>query len=188
MTPPDTKAQLRHEISRRIERLTEDQRESASRLLCQRLDQATAAFDGIIMAFLPIPDEIDLLPFLRSRIDRGIAVPIVDWNARTMQAGRLHGLAKSDLQADRHGLQVPVQHAIVPKDEIGLVLVPGVAFDRSGHRLGRGGGFYDRFLSGRSPATIGVGFDEQLVDAVPMDNWDRSVDRVLTPSNDFDGT
>ena len=61
-------------------------------------------------------------------------------------------------------------------EEIGLVVVPGVAFDRRGHRLGRGGGHYDRFLRdiGSGPPRVAIAFHEQLVDGIPTSRWTRT--------------
>ncbi len=61
-----------------------------------------------------------------------------------------------------------------------LVLIPGVAFDRSGHRLGRGGGWYDRSLSAALPAVFGIGFAFQLIESVPATPLDRCVAGVFT--------
>jgi len=61
-----------------------------------------------------------------------------------------------------------------------LVLVPGLAFDRHGHRLGRGGGFYDRWLEKTGLPTIGLCFSCQLVDAIPCEPHDIHVHAVLT--------
>ena len=72
--------------------------------------------------------------------------------------------------------------------QVDVVMVPGVAFDRHGRRLGRGGGFYDRELlelcpsSGQSALRIGVCGDERLLDVVPTGNHDVTVDVVVTPS------
>ena len=68
----------------------------------------------------------------------------------------------------------------VPPEEIDLALVPGLVFDRSGGRLGRGGGFYDRWLSGFSGVTAALCRDSLLVDAVPRLPHDLGVDLVLT--------
>ena len=61
-------------------------------------------------------------------------------------------------------------------------MVPGLAFDAHGHRLGRGGGYYDRFLGRlrRTAATVGLGFDVQITDEVPVNDGDVSVDIVVT--------
>ena len=63
------------------------------------------------------------------------------------------------------------------------MVVPGVAFDRTGNRLGRGGGYYDRFLSGFQGVTAAVAFSFQLLDQIPIEKHDIPVDLVVTPQN-----
>ena len=67
--------------------------------------------------------------------------------------------------------------------EVDLAIVPGLAFDAKGGRLGRGGGFYDRLLPSLHCPKVGVCRQGQLVDEVPMQAWDQKVDIVITPSN-----
>jgi 5-formyltetrahydrofolate cyclo-ligase len=76
----------------------------------------------------------------------------------------------------------PALCPVIPAPEIDLILIPGMAFTRGGGRLGRGGGFYDRFLTGVKPHAIKVGvcFQVQLVDALPLEAHDHEVDRVVT--------
>jgi len=64
-----------------------------------------------------------------------------------------------------------------------LILVPGVAFDWQGHRLGRGKGFYDRLLAAVSGKTCGVGFDQQVVATLPVEPHDVRLNCILTPSH-----
>lgn len=66
----------------------------------------------------------------------------------------------------------------IPADEIDLAIVPGVAWDAAGHRLGRGGGYFDRLLPQVTGATWGVGFDCQVVPRLPRHDWDAQVDRL----------
>jgi 5-formyltetrahydrofolate cyclo-ligase len=61
-----------------------------------------------------------------------------------------------------------------------LLIVPGVAFDRSGHRLGMGGGYYDRFLSAAKTLSIGLAYGFQLLEAIPAERWDKNVNAVCT--------
>ncbi|UCE85559.1 MAG: 5-formyltetrahydrofolate cyclo-ligase [Deltaproteobacteria bacterium] len=80
-------------------------------------------------------------------------------------------------------LEPPPGSTAVALDPRDLVLVPGVAFDRAGHRLGRGGGYYDRTFvpaGAGQPALFGLAFDFQLVDALPSGPHDRGVDAVVT--------
>ena len=77
----------------------------------------------------------------------------------------------------------PVGERFTDLQKIDVILVPGMAFDAQGHRLGRGKGYYDRFLSSLtshfSPLLIGVCFDFQKVSEVPVDKFDISVDEVI---------
>ena len=90
----------------------------------------------------------------------------------------------SDLKPSRWNLREPEfsSEKIVPLENIDLLLVPGVAFSKTGGRLGRGGGFYDRLLADEKLRAfkIGVCFSEQLVDELPREAHDREVDRVIT--------
>ena len=72
----------------------------------------------------------------------------------------------------------------MPLDEIDFAVIPCVSCDREGHRLGQGGGFYDRFLPYLSAEsmTIGIAFDEQIVDEVPREATDCRVDYIVTPT------
>ena len=85
--------------------------------------------------------------------------------------------------AGRYGiLEPPAGTREIPISNLDLVLVPGLAFDTAGHRLGRGAGFYDRFLADPNlrAVTCGVGFEAQLLDNVPIDQWDIPLQAVAT--------
>jgi 5-formyltetrahydrofolate cyclo-ligase len=88
-----------------------------------------------------------------------------------------------ELVRDAAGMLAPPPEAraevVAPSD---IALVPGVAFTRAGARLGRGGGHYDRWLAATPVISIGIAFDIQLVDELPLEPHDRSVDFVATPS------
>ena len=100
-----------------------------------------------------------------------------------MTCSLLTSLDANALMTTRHGLQEPVERQRVPVDSIDVVLVPGIGFDPKGGRLGRGGGYYDRFLSdSRPPVVIGVAFDEQVVTQVPREPHDQMMSVVVTPT------
>lgn len=79
------------------------------------------------------------------------------------------------------GIEEPAGNNIFDMKEIDLAIVPGIAFDKTGNRIGRGKGYYDRLLAGSDIATIGIGYDCQLVDQIPVETHDVSVDIVVTP-------
>jgi 5-formyltetrahydrofolate cyclo-ligase len=83
------------------------------------------------------------------------------------------------------GLTEPTEAApLAQLGEISAIIVPGIAFDADGNRLGFGGGYYDSLLAhgGPTPPTIGIAYDEQLVDHVPHDAGDRPVAVIVTPT------
>lgn len=183
------KAAARRGAALRIATLKTADREQHSGKICKHLfDEPSVTAARCIMAFAPLADEPDITPLLTVLIGMGITVtvPEVNWAAGTMRAVAISSItedlitelthARLALRSPRPGLRA------VPVELIDLVLVPGRAFDASGRRLGRGKGFYDRFLPALGPnvATIGVCFGVQMIDRVPTDEHDRPVGAVAT--------
>jgi 5-formyltetrahydrofolate cyclo-ligase len=138
--------------------------------------------NAILMGFMPLPDEIDPLAAMQQWLDEGgrLAVPVSNWEARTMQAAEVRSLDETSFLVSDHGIREPHDPVLLPPEELALVLVPGLAFDAAGGRLGRGGGFYDRFLAGVSCPTVGVCHNCQIVSSIPADPHDRLVGCVVT--------
>jgi 5-formyltetrahydrofolate cyclo-ligase len=102
---------------------------------------------------------------------------------------RFHVLASDDeLSPGAYGILQPAAETPLADLKDAVVLVPGVAYDRRGHRLGFGSGYYDRWLAGEGKGlpTIGLAFNEQLVDAVPTQPHDVDVDWVVTDKEAID--
>jgi len=146
---------------------------------------ASIESSSTIMSFLPLTREVDLRSIMQSWIKEGktVCVPIVNWESNSMQAGLLTSLEPNALVKTRHGVFEPTDRLVVPTDSIDIVLVPGLAFDSKGGRLGRGGGFYDRFLSlVRPPLTIGIGFTCQLLEHLALEAHDYQLTAIAIPS------
>ncbi len=112
-----------------------------------------------------------------------LAVPTV--RGQTLEFFQLHSHTR--LVRNRFGLAEPAAGAhYVDTRSLSLLLMPLVAFDKQGNRLGMGGGFYDRHLARLPgplrPTLIGVGHDFQEVDRLPVESWDIPLDGLLTPS------
>ncbi len=163
---------------------------AASRSLVESLDrwfhETGRASDRGLWAFWPtLPEEPDFRDWLRRLMGEGVPIglPRMDWNARVLDFCVVRD-PERDLRFDARGLAEPKHDR--PRFEaaaVSRVLVPGLAFDAAGHRLGRGAGFYDRTLAGLDDTvmTVGVAFDFQVVDKVPVDEHDRDVRWLLTP-------
>lgn len=138
----------------------------------------------VVLAYGAAPEEIDVAPAVAALRAQGvtIAYPRIDG------PGELGVCPINDdieLVRGTFGLREPAAHApacdVSPLD---AVLVPGVAFDDEGRRLGFGGGYYDRLIPRLRPdcALIGVAFDEQIVPRVPAEAHDARVHKVVTPT------
>lgn len=133
---------------------------------------------GTIAAFLPMPGEVDLTPLF----DR---LPGWRWVLPRIEPDGSMTFRDRDVPRELHrwGMEQPADSGDpVPVREIDVILTPGIAFDRSGARLGRGGGFYDRLLSARrtDAEAVGVTVSGRVVDAVPMEAHDQRVDWIAT--------
>jgi len=148
-----------------------------------------------LLAYAALPGELNLDPLIRAAWDgaRRVAVPRVDWETTTMEPALIENL-DTDLVEGRYGVRSPAPRCAAARDhEITLALVPGLAFDPQGGRLGRGAGFYDRWISARRVSggpieVVGVCFDEQLVERVPRERHDQGVDTVVTPTRTIRST
>jgi 5-formyltetrahydrofolate cyclo-ligase len=167
--------------------LDPDFRAEASRAIVQRifaLDAVTHA--NVLLVTLPFRSEWDSTPLvLRAlRADRRVAVPRVDTPSRMLHLHEVHDLA-ADIAVGPKGVPEPRPSCRrVSPSSVDVVIVPGVAFDAEGGRLGYGGGFYDRLLPLLRPDVprIAAGFDEQIVDRVPCSPYDVRIDAIVTPT------
>jgi 5-formyltetrahydrofolate cyclo-ligase len=133
-----------------------------------------------VLAFASFGAEMGTDPLLQSLLDAGktVLLPYVEADA-TMRAAPISSLA--DLAPGYRGIREPPA-ARAPASFAQVAVVPGVAFDARGGRLGYGGGFYDRYLGAIAPGAtvVGLCFDAQIVDEVPVEPHDRLVDVVVT--------
>ena len=137
-----------------------------------------------ILFFAPIPDEVDVWPLLEETVAGGKigALPRFDPGSNDYVACRVRH-PQDEIGPGQFGIREPTAVCPeIPLERLELILVPGVAFDLHGHRLGRGRGYYDRLLPEISGIKCGVAFDEQIVEMVPAGRHDVRMDFVLTPT------
>lgn len=133
-----------------------------------------------VAAFMPLPDEPDLSP-LSWLPDRRLLLPVVQGHELSFCEVQ----DEDDLVRGAFGILEPAPHrtAATTIADANIILVPGIAFTRKGHRLGRGRGFYDRTLATlpRNILRVGLCFAPQIVESLPVDTHDQMVDLVLSP-------
>jgi len=180
----EAKRRLRVELAERCARVEIDAADRAGRAALSALEHdARFRAAASIAAFAATAGEPVTRPLVEAVLDRGgcMLMPRCT-SASAMELAPI--AAWDDLQPGRYGLREPTAPAWTGAWRSGdLVLVPGLAFDERGGRLGRGAGYYDRFFGDAAhgmPWLVGFGFSFQLVDEVPMDVHDRHLDGVLT--------
>ncbi|MBI2926302.1 MAG: 5-formyltetrahydrofolate cyclo-ligase [Verrucomicrobia bacterium] len=180
-----TKGAIRSQLRAKLNSLSLVQRFSVSALACDRLraDEIWSRSDSIL-GYFPLADELDVRPLLATALAAGKTVALPRFNTETSayEAAHVRDLDR-DLHPGRFGIREPSAACpVVALNRLDLVMVPGVGFDLSGHRLGRGKGFYDRMLVQVSGCKCGVAFDEQVVAALPVEPHDIVLDCIVTPT------
>ncbi len=157
--------------------MTAADRLSAHRTIDAALEKLYEARPGLVAAYAPTRYEASPLGFVASLESRGERVA---WPRVEGQRLRFHLSSFPELQPGFAGLLEPPGSAPEVKvEDIALLLVPGLAFDEQGHRLGQGGGFYDRSMQDIGGLLVGVCYAVQRVARVPTLHHDMAVDVVV---------
>ena len=178
-----SKAELRRQIRAALEKISPAVRAVESIELCDRLEAQLRSAHTILF-FAPLPDELDIWPLLGKFLAAGkcCGLPFFNSATRTYSARRVQNLT-TDISTGHFGIREPVSSCPeIPMDKFDLVLVPGVAFDWNGNRLGRGRGYYDRLLEKVTGLKCGVGHDFQLLGKIPTEPHDVRVNFMVTPA------
>jgi 5-formyltetrahydrofolate cyclo-ligase len=174
------KSELRRRILAARRERSADLTAVASRAICDQIERLIGfQLANHLVAYAACPGEIDPSALVESGIGRGCPV----YFPRVIEAG-LEFLAAwpGTLRAGAFGVAEPQDGPRLSPESPGITfLVPGLTFDGSGARLGRGGGHYDRALAGYPGALrLGLVLDADLAATVPCDTWDQRVDAVVT--------
>lgn len=183
--PALSKKDLRIEVRAKLHAITPDQRTRASHLACALLRQQKLWSEvNSVMFYSALQDELDLAVLIDEALASGktVALPkFVDAIKSYVPFKISH--TQRDCAAGKFGIVEPAATcAEFPANRLDLILIPGVAFDVTGHRLGRGQGHYDRLLSNVVGIKCGVAFDEQLVQRIPAEAHDIRMNCVITPT------
>jgi len=137
---------------------------------------------GTVFVYVPVKKEVDTTGLINGLIASGkrVVVPVVDSVAKTMSASELKSM---DELGDGHfGTLEPKGEFLRPvrPSEIDLSVIPGIAFDANGNRLGYGHGYYDRFLAETDAPVVALAFDFQVVDDILGESHDVRVGKIIT--------
>lgn len=172
------KKELRQHIREIKRQFSQQQLEELSLPIIARL-KSRLSNAKTILAYYSLPDEVDTRQLLDNLVAEGKTVllpKVID--DENMEIRRYTG--RQDLEEGILHLMEPIGEPFTVYEDIDIVVVPGLAFDAAGHRLGRGRGYYDRFFHRKNhPFCVGICFDFQKVAEVPVDEYDIPVDEVI---------
>ena len=176
-----TKPQIRSKILLKIKTQKEEDRERKSRIIKKKLFQSLFFKKAKrVMFYISFGGEVDTREMIQQakKLGKLIAVPVSRLK-RTIRPCNWDGRAR--LEKGRYGILEPAQKRFCDIRALDLVIVPGVAFDRRGNRLGRGKGYYDNLLRRlpKDTPSIGLAFDFQILPILPATPTDVSVHRVI---------
>jgi 5-formyltetrahydrofolate cyclo-ligase len=181
----DLKASLRAQVRQRLRSMTDAARASGSaraRDLLQAQPRWREARS--VLLYAPMTLELDVWPLLELLLREGktAALPRFEPNLHKYVVCHVADPV-ADICLGNYGIREPgARCARAEMSQFDLILVPGLAFDLQGRRLGRGKGHYDQLLTEARGRTCGVAFDEQILEEVPVEDHDRHLDCILTPT------
>ncbi|MGI6467044.1 MAG: 5-formyltetrahydrofolate cyclo-ligase [Sphaerochaetaceae bacterium] len=184
---------LRAFITTKLNEHSLDQRIKDSKQICTKLlSSEPITRSDTVLAYYPFKGEVDIKSIFYPLLKRGKELSLPHSNSDlSLTFFTIDGEFENKLVKMKWDLKEPTKEFYTPtvfdKDKKVVVLVPSVAFDLNRNRLGRGLGYYDRFLAEykESVFTIGIAYDFQIVETLPTNNFDISVDLVVTPTQIF---
>ena len=178
------KCLARRESRKVRDTVTKEVLREGSRAVCRLILESSHWMQAEqIMLYMPLPDELDIKPLLLNGLKnkKRVALPRFSTRNNIYEISEISSL--NNLVAGKFGISEPSKTSKnMDMMQLDLVIICGLAFDRLGGRLGRGGGFFDRLLSETNAKKCGVCFDQQVHAAVPMEKHDIKMDMIATPS------
>lgn len=173
------KQEIRKKIKALKSMLLETEKIESANSVFRILEQSAAfVLANRVLMYHSLPDELSTKEFLRKwgrrkqfflpRVN-GVNLEILPYDESRLELGAFH-------------IEEPTGNNLANPEDIELIIVPAVAYDKKGNRLGRGKGFYDRLLKSTKATTIGVAYEFQIVEEIPVEHHDIPMDMIISPS------
>ncbi len=175
---------IRSNIKKKILAYSQDEINGYSRDICNNLQSINEFIEAnVVMAFISIPGEVNTSYIIDEcfKLGKSVVVPKVNWENNTMFAVQI-ACKDQQLKPNKYGIFEPENSDEYSVEDIDLIVVPGLGFDENLNRLGRGGGFYDKYLSqnGCRAFKCGVAFEIQMLTNMLVCVHDQKVDLLIT--------
>ncbi len=174
------KASLREQSTEARNALSREERQAGSREIENRLFGLPEFIrSSTVMFFASFRSEVDTIPMIRKTLAMGRRVVLPKVRGRDLALLEIEDLEK-DVSPGVWGIPEPVGDNPVALETVDIVIVPGLAFDELGNRLGHGAGFYDRLLARYQGPAVGLAFEVQILPRIPVDSHDCPVRKIIT--------
>lgn len=186
-----TKKQLRQQGKSNRRSLSAEQRCEKSWLIVERVMSMDCYAEAQrVFCYAAMEDEVHTRGLLAAMLAAGkeVSIPLIDDEQKgIMRAVRLFDL--TDMEKGKFDIDTVAgaESRYVPPEAMDLIIVPGTAFDAAGHRIGMGGGYYDRFLEKTSAITAGVAYECQIFPNLPWEIHDQALNYVITENKIYKG-
>lgn len=179
------KQQIRETIREKRDAMAKEEVERKSGAIAKKLEATVEYREAKTVLFYAAKgNEVQTKKLINDALKSGkkVLLPITNTAAGELGVAEIRDYS-SDLKPGAFGIMEPKQRSAVEEEEIDVVIVPGVAFDKDGHRLGYGLGYYDKLLHRLTKAAeIGLAYDFQVVEKLPRESHDRPTDMIVTES------
>lgn len=179
------KRELRKETIQRRDRIPPEVRAIKDREIMERLVTYRPYTEaGTVMLFASFRTEVNTFPIIKRALQEGkkVALPRVNRSQKVLDLYYIESLEQ--LERGCMGIQEPVvaPERIAMAEDMEVIVLPGVAFDEHGGRIGYGGGYYDRLLDSLQnvPLLVAIAYEEQIVDEIPLEPHDKRVQVIIT--------
>jgi len=180
-------AAIREQMKRRINTLSTDERaDKSNRIATRIMDMPEYEESSSVFCYVPHENEVDVRLVLEDALHQGKAlfVPKIEGKG-IMRAALVPEGPLDSLTPGAYGIPTMEGTRTADPEELDIIIVPGIAFDISGNRVGRGGGYYDRYLSqtrGSKCFKCAVAYDFQVIEEIHAQPWDMPMDALVTPT------
>ncbi len=182
----ETKQQIRTDVLKTLESYTEEKFQEKSAAIEDRLFEFANFLEATVaLLYVPIGRQVPTTGIIRRSMDyhKIVVLPAFEPNSFEMHLMKIDNPDKELVNGPRKILQPDMSRCKpIPVERIDIAIIPGIAFDEKGGRLGTGGGYYDRLLPKLSITTrkVAIAFEDQVIAQVPMESHDRYIDIIIT--------
>ncbi len=182
----DKKLEIRNEIGKRLDALSDGTRQKKNKIITERLfDFANFLEAKISLLYMDLGYEVKTHEIIKKcfSYNKVVVLPAFSEDSYRMKLMKIDNFDSSLRPGPRGVLEpIPARCKLVPIEHIDIAIIPGIAFDEKGGRIGSGKGYYDRLIPDLAITTrkVALAFEEQLIQQVPMESHDKHVDIIIT--------